>query len=254
MIDPVSLSLLFAFTLVVGGFVGGTGIGGVLLVPYLVFVVGMEAQPAVASTMFAYMFSGVAATCAYARRGSIRWPMVWAICGAAAPAALLGSITVWSVPGEFLLAGIVTLTLFSAYRTLRPPPGGRTDNEAIGTVTLAGIGGISGFVSALVGAGGAVVVIPLMFALGAPALLAIGLSQAIQFVIAATATIGNYAVGEIDYIVGGVIAGALVGGILIGTRVAHALPIAVLRKTVAWVLALVGLAITFQLARDAISF
>ena len=40
--------LLFLFTFVVGGFVGGTGIGGVLLVPYLVFIIGMETQLAVA--------------------------------------------------------------------------------------------------------------------------------------------------------------------------------------------------------------
>ena len=59
--DPSALILLFLFTLVVGGFVGGTGIGGVLLVPYLVFVLGMEAQNAVASAMFAYVFIGVAA-------------------------------------------------------------------------------------------------------------------------------------------------------------------------------------------------
>jgi uncharacterized protein len=251
--DPSALILLFLFTLVVGGFVGGTGIGGVLLVPYLVFVLDMEAQNAVASAMFAYMFSGIAATLAYARHGSIKWPMVWAICGAAAPAALLGSITVWSVPGEVLLAGIATLTIFSGYRTLRPPKDGRSDNEDIHAPALMMVGGISGFISALVGAGGAVVVIPLMFAMGAPALLAIGLSQAIQFVIAVTATIGNLSVGQVDFTTGGVIAVALVIGILIGTRVAHSLPVDTLRKTVAWVLALVGLSIAIQLARDAIT-
>ena len=50
--------LLFLFTFVVGCFIGGTGIGGVLLVPYLVFILGLEAPLAVASTMFAYLFSG----------------------------------------------------------------------------------------------------------------------------------------------------------------------------------------------------
>ena len=245
--------LLFLFTFVVGGFVGGTGIGGVLLVPYLVFILGMEAPLAVASTMFAYLFSGATATYAYARRGSIRWSMVWAICGGAAPAAFLGSITVWSVPGELLLAGIAALTIFSGVRTLRPPKGVRNDNENIGTPTLITVGGVSGFVSALVGAGGAVVVIPLMFAMGAPALLAIGLSQAIQFVIAATATAGNLSVGNVDFVVGGTLAAALVGGILLGTRIAHTLPVDILRKTVAWVLTLVGLSITFQLARDALT-
>ena len=245
--------LLFLFTFVVGCFIGGTGVGGVLLVPYLVFILGVEAPLAVASTMFAYLFSGATATFAYARHGSIRWPMVWAICGGAAPAAFLGSLTVWSVPGEFLLAGIAVLTIFSGVRTLRPPKGARNDNEDIGAPALISVGGISGFVSALVGAGGAVVVIPLLFAMGAPALLAIGLSQAIQFVIAVTATVGNLAVGKVDFVVGGILAVAMVAGILLGTRVAHTLPADTLRKIVAIVLTLVGLSIAFQLARDAIT-
>ncbi|MEE3093420.1 MAG: TSUP family transporter, partial [Pseudomonadota bacterium] len=89
--------------------------------------------------------------------------------------------------------------------------------------------------------------------MGAPTLLAIGLSQAIQFVIAATATIGNLSVGQIELTIGGVIAAALVLGILLGSRVAHALPVDILRKTVAWVLTLVRLSITFQLVRNAIA-
>ena len=89
--------------------------------------------------------------------------------------------------------------------------------------------------------------------MGAPALLAIGLSQAIQFVIAVTATVGNLAVGKVDFVVGGILAVAMVAGILLGTRVAHTLPVDTLRKTVAIVLTLVGLLIAFQLARDAIT-
>ncbi|MBE09258.1 MAG: hypothetical protein CMM35_03030 [Rhodospirillaceae bacterium] len=251
--DLQSLYLLFVFSFFVGSVVGGTGIGGVLLVPYLVFVLDMDAQTAIASTMFAYIFSGLAATFAYARMGSIKWPMVWAVCGAAAPAAFLGSLTVWVVPGQFLLAGIAALTIFSGYRTLRSPHNARNDNDDIRTPVLATVGGFSGYLSALVGAGGAVVLIPLLFAMGAPALLSIGLSQAIQFVIAFAATIGNLSVGDINFAVGGVIAAALIVGILLGTRIAHALPVDTLKKTVAWVLTLVGLYIAFQLVRDVIA-
>ncbi|MFL2541478.1 MAG: sulfite exporter TauE/SafE family protein [Candidatus Latescibacterota bacterium] len=251
--DLQSLVLLFVFSFFVGSVVGGTGIGGVLLVPYLVFILRMDAATAIASTMFALIFSGLAATFAYARMGSVKWPMVWAICGAAAPAAFLGSLAVWIVPGEILLGGIAILTIFSGYRTLRPPKKARIDNEDIKARALILVGGISGYISALVGAGGAVVLIPLMFAMGAPALLAIGLSQAIQFVIALTSTIGHLSVGKVDFVIGGVIATALVLGILIGTRIAHTLPLDILRKTVAWVLTLVGLSIAFQLVRNTIA-
>ena len=139
--DIQSLFLLFNFTFFVGGFVGG--IGGVLLVPYLVFIFRLDAATAVASTMFAYIFSGLAATFAYARMGSVKWPMVWPVCGAAAPAAFLGSLTVWIVPGEILLAGIAALTIFSGYRTLRPPVNARSDNKNIKTRALIAVGAIS---------------------------------------------------------------------------------------------------------------
>ena len=59
--DLQSLYLLFVFSFFVGSVVGGTGIGGVLLAPYLVFVLDMDAQTAIASSMFAYIFSGLAA-------------------------------------------------------------------------------------------------------------------------------------------------------------------------------------------------
>jgi len=98
---------------------GGTGIGGVLIVPYLIFVTEMDTQNAIASAMFAYIFAGLAATLAYSRRGSIKWPITLKVCVAAAPAAFLGAITVWSMPGEVLLTGIAVLTLFSALKILR---------------------------------------------------------------------------------------------------------------------------------------
>ena len=51
--DPISLILLFIFSLVLGIPMGGTGIGGVLIVPDLIFVTKMDAQNAIASAMFA---------------------------------------------------------------------------------------------------------------------------------------------------------------------------------------------------------
>ena len=59
--------------------------------------------------------------------------MVWPVCGAATPAAFLGSLTVWIVPGEISLAGIAALTIFSGYLTLRPPENARSDNVNIKT-------------------------------------------------------------------------------------------------------------------------
>ena len=87
--DPISLILLFIFSLVLGIPMGGIGIGGVLIVTDLIFVTEMDTQNATASAMFAYIFAGLAATLAYSRRGSIKWPITLEVCVAAVPAAFL---------------------------------------------------------------------------------------------------------------------------------------------------------------------
>ena len=96
----------------------------------------------------------------------------------------------------------------------------------------------------------AIIAIPLLLALGYPVLQGIRISQTTVLAIAITATAGSLSVGQIELIAGSVIAVALVVGILIGTRIAHALPINTLRNIVGCVLVLVAISITFQIARD----
>ena len=179
--------------------------------------------------------------------------MVWPVCGAAAPAAFLSSLTVWIVPGEFLLAGIAALTTFSGYRTLRPPVNASSDNENIKTRALIAVGAIIRLHKRTRRRRRRGRAHPASLRHGRTCLTRHRFVWAIQFVIAVTATMGNLSVSQIDITIGGVIATALVLGILLGSRVAHALPVDILRKTVAWVLTLVGLSIAFQLVRNAIA-
>ena len=60
--------------LCVGALIGCVGIGGVLLVPGLVYLLAMDVQVAIATCMFSYLFSGAVGALEYGRRGSIRWP------------------------------------------------------------------------------------------------------------------------------------------------------------------------------------
>src|SRR5690242_16064149 len=72
------LGLATALTLGVAGIVigvaiGSTGIGGVLLVPFLIYALGMSAPLAVALALFSFLWSGLVAAGLYARHGSIAW-------------------------------------------------------------------------------------------------------------------------------------------------------------------------------------
>ena len=113
---------------------------------------------------------------------------------------------------------------------------------------LLGLGGGTGFVSALTGAGGAFVLLPILLLLDVPVLSAIGLGQAIAIPIAGLASIANFASGLVDPVLSAVLALSLVLGIAIGTPIAHALPQQRLRRLLGGVVVMSGLAMLARVA------
>mgnify|MGYP001290055673 FL=1 len=234
---------LGAFGIVVGGLIGAVGVGGVLLVPFLVYVLGMEVHAAIAATMFSYLFSGGVGAMLYARHGSIRWGMAGWLCLAAMPAAFLGALAVSATPGNWLELLIAVLVIFAGVNALRSTGGDGDGGEALGGARLGAIGAITGFGSAMSGTGGPLILVPILLWLEVPVLTAVGLSQAIQVPIAALATIGNFTFGRIDFAIAAVIAVALILGVAAGARLAHKVSHTSLRRFVAWILMLTGVSI-----------
>ena len=68
----------------------------------------------------------------------------------------------------------------------------------------------------------------------------VGLSQVIQIPISLLATAGNLRYGEVDVALALGIAILLMGGVLLGARVAHVVPAPMLKRFVAAALLLVG--------------
>ena len=240
--------LPFAFLgLLVGVFIGCVGIGGVLLVPGLVYLVGMDVQIAIATCMLSYLFSGVVGAVEYARRGSIRWSMALWLCVGAMPGAYLGAATVSVMSARWLEAIIAVLVLLSGAHALgQRTPDTFRDSQPSGAI-LAIVGGITGFGSALSGTGGPLVLIPILIWMKLSLLAAVGLSQVIQLPIAALATIGNFQHGEVNVGASLAIAALLVLGVVVGARIAHRLPAGLLKRIVACVLMAVGVAMAIRI-------
>lgn len=231
---------IVAIGLVVGILIGCIGIGGVLLVPSLTYVGGMDVHVAIASCMLSYLFSGAVGALEYARRGTIRWSMSGWLCLGAMPGAYLGALTVSVLSGRLLELLIGVLIVLSGVHALlrRPEPEG--SGAALGGAALALVGGVTGFGSAMSGTGGPLILVPILVWLGTPVLTAVGLSQVIQLPVAALATAGNVAHGQVDVLVGGGVAALLVAGVVLGARLAHRVPSSTLRRAVAVVLIGVG--------------
>ncbi len=234
------LIALTALGLTSGLLIGCIGIGGVILVPALVFIGGIPIHRAIPAALLAYIVSGVVATAIFAREKSIRWSMAAWLCVAAAPAAFAGAWAVKNADARLLEVLIGLLTTVSGINSLRRTQRFESGKELIATPLLLLIGAGTGFASSLSGTGGPLVLVPILMALNLPVLTVIGLSQAIQLPIAVVGSLGNYLYGELDWYLGCVLAFALMIGSWQGARLAHVVARDLLRRIVSLVLILIG--------------
>ncbi len=225
---------------VVGILIGAIGIGGVLLVPMLTYVLGISIHVAIATAMFSYLFTGLVGAFEYARRGSVNWSKGLWLCLGGMPGGYLGAMTAWSTPGVVLEAVIGTLVFVSGLQALRPAPPQDAQGGQLKGSTLVLIGLFTGFASAITGTGGPLVLVPLLLWLKVPALMAVGLSQIIQIPIALLATGGNLIFGHVDFTLGLFLSAILVGGVVIGARVAHQVSRDTLKRIIAVALLITG--------------
>jgi uncharacterized membrane protein YfcA len=234
-----------------GLLVGCVGIGGVILVPALVYLAGHSLPVAIAAAMCAFVASGLVGTHAYWKAGAIpRRMAIWIWLGAL-PCAFGGALLVSSVPPTFLELAIAVLTVGSGCHALAVRRGRASQSRNLSAPILAAVGGFTGLLSALTGTGGPLVLVPILMALDVPILASIGLAQAIQLPIAAASTGGFVMSGLLDVSLGLALAAGIALGTWIGAKAALALPTDTLRKAVALLLVIVGGAMLFRLAANA---
>ena len=241
---------LVALGAAAGLLIGCVGIGGVVLVPALVYLAGQSFQTAIAAALCAFIVSGVVGAHAYAKAGSIRWrPMAWTWLGAL-PAALAGALLLNRVTPALLELGIGLLSAGSGLHVLinrADKPESRRERMPT-SPSLTVIGAATGLLSAWTGTGGPLVLLPILMYLQAPVLASLGLAQAIQLPIAAAATAGNLFTGVLDVQLGLTLAAGIALGTWVGAKGAHRLPTDLLRRAVAVLLVLVGALMLVRLA------
>ena len=241
----LSVSLIL-ICLISGLLIGAVGIGGVLLVPALNFIGGIQVHEAVPACTLSYLATGIIGVVVYARHGSIQWLKVLWLCVGAVPAAFLGSVSLLSIPSSVVMLLIVALMIFAGidalvkmYRVGDHAPRVRE----LSREHLVVIGFITGFGSAITGTGGPLIVVPIVIYLGVPVLTAVGLSQAIQLPIASFASFGNWLSGNLNFGLALIIGSGLVIGSLAGALLVHRMPTEPIRKLIAYLLVFAGIAI-----------
>lgn len=216
------------------GLLGGGG--SILTVPLLVYVAGMDAKEAIATSLFVVGVTSAVGAITHARAGRVR-PKVAAVFGVAAMAgAYGGGRLAHLVPGNILLIAFAVIMIAAAVAMLR----GRRDigDESAGPLPVVKIvlqGAVVGMISGLVGAGGGFLLVPALALLGGlPMPAAVGTSLVVISMQSFAGLAGHLATDPIDWkLAGAVTAAAVLGSILGGLLTSRVDPTA-LRKAFGW--------------------
>ncbi len=233
----VSFIFVFLFGFFAGALIGAAGIGGVVLVPLLVYGAGFSIHISIAAAVSSFIFSGLIGTFAYAQRREINWLQLVYLTVGATPGALIGTHTLSEVNADFLELFIATVLIFASYKQIANIEFKRFGNQTTpSNISLLLVGFVTAFLSVLSGTGGPLVLVPLLTFLSMPLLAVIGLSQAIQIPIAAFATIGNEWSGIIRWEIVALLAPGIALGTFLGAKASEHLQVDKIKNLVAFLL------------------
>ncbi|HOF30471.1 MAG TPA: sulfite exporter TauE/SafE family protein [Burkholderiaceae bacterium] len=247
------------------GFLAGLlGIGGgMLMVPFMTFILSSKGFPAdytvkmaVATSLATICFTSLSSVRAHHQRGAVLWPVARLLAPGILVGSALGAQIAVAMPGKVLSVLFALFVGFSATQMFldRKPKPTRTLPAGPGMFAM---GGLIGMLSALVGAGGAFISVPFMTWCNVKIHNAVGTSSALGFPIALAGTLGyvwagigmpQMPAGSVGYIYLPalvIISIASMAMAPLGARTAHRMDIRPLKKVFATVL--YGLAAYFLL-------
>ncbi len=224
----MSVAVLLA-SAVIGVVLGALGGGGaVLAMPILLYVARVPPREAIATSLVVVGATSAVGAWLKARRGEVRVKQALVFAGAGVLGALAGAWVGAMLAPRLLIVAFAALMLVSAVMMARPVKDRRPDLRPWLVVP---VGLASGFITGAVGAGGGFIVVPaLTLVLGVPMREATGTSLlviALQSAVAAAAQLGHV---RVDLALAAGMAVAAVGGVLLGSRLGRALPVAGLRR------------------------
>lgn len=245
----VALAVLIGVTL---GLLGGGG--SILAVPLLVYVAGMDAKEAIATSLLVVGVTSAVALVPHARAGRVRWRTGLLFGAAGMAGAYVGGRLAEFIPGQVLLAAFALMMLATAaamIRGRRSPSKPAHTELPVGRVLLDGV--VVGLVTGLVGAGGGFLIVPALVLLGGvPMPVAVGTSLLVIAMKSFAGLAGYLASVTIDWGVALMITAAAVAGSLVGSRLTGVVHPESLRKAFGWFVVVMGLLVLAQQAPAAV--
>jgi uncharacterized membrane protein YfcA len=255
----VELGAYLATGVLSGLLAGLLGVGGgVVVVPSLILVfTGLGFAPdwvahlAVGTSLAAILGTGGASVMAHHRRGAVRWDLVRRLAPGIVIGAWVGSAVAGLLPHEWLQRIFAVFLLYVGTRMLFARARSEA-GELPGALGMGLAGGGIGALSALVGIGGGTMTVPFLERSGLGMRQAVATSSACGLPIAAAGAIGFLVVGwgrdglpsgSTGFIYWPAVAVILLASIPtapLGARLAHTLPIAMLKRIFGVLLLVMG--------------
>lgn len=178
----MSMILILLLNLLVGACIGLTGIAGFLLPMFYTGFLGMSAGESLALSFSAFLISGVLGAVTYYRQGNLDLKPAVILSAGSLPGALAGVWVNLLIPEDVMQMILYIVVLVSGVSILLRKDGKTGGPEK--QMTVAGmkavlfflLGVATGAVCAASGAGGPVLVMPLLTLIGFPAHTAVGIS------------------------------------------------------------------------------
>lgn len=212
--------LLGFASLVVGFLCGCTSVGGILLIPAVDAWTDLGLRTVMSTVLLSFFFSGFPGLLIHYKAGRIDMGVAVPLCLGAVVFGYAGAVAKEYISIPVLSAVLAAAIIIAGVFALRPvpstgrimPPASRRRN-----IELAIIGAGVSFLAAMTGAGGPVLSVPLMLVLGYPPILTIAVAAPLQMTITLSGSLGNIAVGTIDYTLAAVITLFMATGVAVGT-------------------------------------
>ncbi len=234
---------------VAGVFAGLLGVGGgIIIVPLLSLLLPLTGvtpeyvhHMALGTSLATIMVTSISSAKAHNSRGAVRWDIFKAITPGILVGTFVGGIVAAHIPTSYLKGVFVIFLYLVACEMLfaKKPQGAR---QLPGTLGVSGVGSGIGLLSSFVGIGGGTISVPFMTYCSVPMHTAVGTSAAIGFPIAVAGTLGYivggynelginfFNLGYVHLIAFGGIAVASFFTAPLGAKLAHSLPVPVLKR------------------------
>ena len=261
------LVLMFLSGWVIGLVATFLGVGGgILLVPFLIFLFPKQGvhpscsiHLAIGTSLLVIFLRAIPAGLSYHRRNLVIGQAVLPLAVASIGGILVGTTVADLLPGEILKKLFALLLFLAALRMfLSKPPQAGESSPRMGLWALSVVGSIAGFFSALLGIGGGLVSIPLMsYFLMFPAEKLAGTSSATIIFTSLAGVLGYVFIGQdvaqlptysLGYVHWAAAIPLALGGIIaapLGVYLNHKLDVSIFKKSFAVVLVIVGVQMLF---------